>query len=412
MHRDREAMTDTPSCWCGNADLLGFSPGYRRCPACETLVSTRMPGPEIARVTDESRDLYGRDYWFSHQEATLGLPNILARSRSDLPERCLHWLRAILRYRRPPGRVLELGSGHGGFVALLRWAGFDATGLEISPWVVAFARETFEVPVLLGPLEDQSIPPGSLDVIALLDVLEHLGDPLGTMRHCLEALRPDGLLLVQTPCYLEGHSCAEMTAENPRYGDVLLPDEHLYLFSRRSIADLFARLGAAHIAFEPAIFAYDMFAVVGRTPVGPTAEGAELAPGGVPASRLVQALLDLAAERDGLTARYAEAEADRAARLEIITQQGRRLGEVEAERSTLAAEMAVQCARLADLEAIASARAEQVRTLMAHLRTLQDCVHLIQHGRVGRLMRGLGRWKFLDQVTGQTPPPPPATGPA
>src|SRR5262245_33415038 len=125
-------MTEHPSCWCGNTGLVAFGAGYWRCSVCETLVSAQMPGPEIAYVTDEKCDLYGREYWFSHQEEDLGQPSILTRARSDLSERCLHWLRAVLKYKQPPARVLELGSGHGGFVAMLGWAGFDAMGLEIS----------------------------------------------------------------------------------------------------------------------------------------------------------------------------------------------------------------------------------------------------------------------------------------
>ena len=228
-------MSEPIACWCGNADLVPFSPGYARCPVCETLVSAEMPVADIAHVVDEDRDFYGREYWFSYQQKHLGHPTIMDRARSDLPERCLYWLQALLKYRRPPARVLELGSSHGGFVAMLRWAGFDATGLEISPWVVDFARETFDVPVLTGPIEDQSIEPASLDVIALMDVLEHLRDPAATMRQCLRLLKPDGILLIQTPCYPEGSTYEEMAARSEQPFEILQPGEHLYLFSRRSI---------------------------------------------------------------------------------------------------------------------------------------------------------------------------------
>ncbi|MGQ9532551.1 MAG: class I SAM-dependent methyltransferase, partial [Desulfotomaculales bacterium] len=118
------------------------------------------------------------------------------RARTDLPERCLYWLRTLLKYKLPPGRVLELGCGHGGFVALLRWAGFEAIGLELSPWVVGFARQTFGIPTLLGPVENQVIEPSSLEAIVLMDVLEHLPNPLSTLRHCLELLKQDGIFVI------------------------------------------------------------------------------------------------------------------------------------------------------------------------------------------------------------------------
>lgn len=71
----------------------------------------------------------------------------------------------------------------------------------MSAWVVEFARRRFNVPMLFGPVEGQQIAPGSLDLIALMDVLEHLPDPAGTMLHCLSLLRPDGVLMIQTPRY-------------------------------------------------------------------------------------------------------------------------------------------------------------------------------------------------------------------
>ncbi len=75
--------------------------------------------------------------------------------------------------------------------------------VEMSPWVVEFGQKTFGVPISVGPVEDLDIAPGSLDVIALMDVLEHLPDPAATMAHCLKLLKPDGLLLIQTPQFKE-----------------------------------------------------------------------------------------------------------------------------------------------------------------------------------------------------------------
>jgi SAM-dependent methyltransferase len=417
--------TDRPACWCGNEDLVAFGPGYLRCPVCETLVAARMPGPEISRVMDDEQDFYGREYWFSHQEKHLGHPTILDRARTDLPERSLYWLRTVLKYKLPPALVLEVGSGHGGFVAALRWAGFDATGLEISPWVVEFAREAFQVPMLLGPVEDQRIAPASFDVIALMDVLEHLRDPATTMRDCLGLLRPGGILLVQTPCYPEGVSYEEMVARSDRHLEILQPREHLYLFSRRSIRDFFERLGAGHIAFEPALFAdYDMFPVVSRVPVVPlpvTDAGRPL--NATPAARMVQGLLDLRGELDDVKQRYAESEHDRTMRLTVIHEQGRRLGEIEAERNNLRAEATAlhgqlnvseadraarleviheQGRRVAEVEAQCHMQLEQIQALMAQRRVLQRTLQMVQGTRAFRLLRRLGRWKFGDLVADES----------
>ena len=153
-------MISARPCWCGNADLVPFNDDYLRCVRCETLVLRCETSAAAGRVDDDGKDFYGRDYWFGHQQE-LGFADIRERARQDLPRRCLHWLRTVLRYRLPPGVTLELGCAHGGFVAMLRSAGFDAHGLELSPSIAEFATRTFGVPILTGPVEEQAIEPGS-----------------------------------------------------------------------------------------------------------------------------------------------------------------------------------------------------------------------------------------------------------
>jgi SAM-dependent methyltransferase len=216
---------------------------------------------------------------------------------------------------------------------------------------------------LKGPIEDQALAPGSLDVIALMDVLEHLRDPMGTMRHCLDRLAPGGLLLIQTPCYSAGSTYEEMAGRAAQPLEILQPGEHLYLFSERSIVEMFRRLGAPHVAFEPALFAdYDMFCVVSREPIGPRVlEEQPLA--ATPGARLVQALLDAheserraVAAVGAIEAQVAAAEADRAARLRVIERQGRDLGEVEAERNILRTQVDELRGHMAGVEADRAAR--------------------------------------------------------
>ena len=341
-------------CWCGNTDLIPFSPGYLKCPACETLVTAQMPEANIARVADDEGDFYGREYWFSHQENDLGFSNIKIRSRTDLPERCLHWLGNLLKYKLPPGHVLELGSAHGGFVALLRWAGFDAIGLELSPWVVDFARQTLDVPMVLGPIEEQDFEEGSFDAIALMDVLEHFPDPVGTMQRCVDLLKSDGILLIQTPRVPEDKTYEDLVASNDRSLEQLKETEHLYLFSEKSIRQFFERLGCAQLYFEQALFEYDMFFVAGRSQVEQHAAEEIVSALSLCASgRLILAMLDQDAEirelsrkwakaeadRAYLQEKWTEAEADRAARLEVIQTQGAEISSLHAEIGSLHAEI-------------------------------------------------------------------------
>src|SRR4051794_28008156 len=95
-------------CWCGSRDLPSYSPEYRECRACGTLVSSGGLTPQEIVVVDDDHDFYGKTYWLGHQTAELGLPDIVRRARADLPERCMHWLRALLRCKHPPARILDV----------------------------------------------------------------------------------------------------------------------------------------------------------------------------------------------------------------------------------------------------------------------------------------------------------------
>ncbi len=324
-------------CWCGNTQPYDFSNEYAECRKCGTLVSLSGFTPEKLVVQDDEQGFYSKKYWLDHQQEDLGLPSIFQRSRRDLTERNLHWLKTLQRFSLPPASILELGCAHGSFVALLKQAGYQATGLELSPWVAKFGHDTFDVPILVGPVETQNLQKASLDVIAMMDVLEHLPDPLVTLRHCLELLKPDGILLIQTPQFREGISYESLVATSHPFLSLLQPDEHLYHFSERSVTEFFKRLGVDHIQFESAIFAhYDMFLAVSRVPFRVNApEQVEAALLATPNGRIALALLDLRERELDFQSKWSNAESDRAARLEVIHSQGREIGELKVQLETL-----------------------------------------------------------------------------
>jgi len=328
------AMSRPLKCWCGNVNLVPFSSSYQKCSVCETLISSQA-GKQNSSATDPENSFYGKDYWFTHQKEELHQPDIIQRARQDIPERCIHWLRTVLKYKFPPGRVLEIGCGHGGFTYLLRQVGFEATGLEISPWVVEFAKKTFQVPMLLGPVENQRLEKHSFDAVILIDVLEHLPNPAETLGHCLTLLKPEGALILQTPCLPEDKSYQDLVSRQDLFLEMLIEKEHIFLFSQSSIRKLLHRLGTEHLEFEPAIFShYDMFLVARRTPLAPHShEEVEKALSASASGRMVQALFDLEFQKQQLFQKYTESEADRSERLNQINELTRLLKESEADRA-------------------------------------------------------------------------------
>lgn len=381
-------MSDNVECWCGERGLRPFSQAYLRCDRCQTLVYGQGPPAGLVNVTDRDEDLYGRRYWFAHQTEDLGYPSLIERERMDLVERAPHWTRTVLKYKQPPARVLEIGSGPACLLALLSWAGFEVTGVELSPWLVEHSARSFGVDVRRGTVETLDLAPRSFDVVAALDVLEHLADPLATLRRCADLLAPDGVMIVQTPCYPEGVSYEALVEARSPFLQLLVAPEHLFLFSKTSIAALFGRLGMTELVSETPIYPqHDMYFAASRVPVPArspevVAEDLGVRPGG----RLVRALLDAIDQVHSLEAVRARlgAERDEVARAAAAREQ--RLREVAAEMETLqsasqerlellrrtASALEAESARRAELETAARERLEQLEATSRALEQLGD----------------------------------------
>ena len=99
------------------------------------------------------------------------------------------------------GRLLDVGCGLGYFVKrVAALPGWDASGYEISPQAVAFARETLGLTtVFCGKVEASHFAPASFDVITLWDVIEHIPDPDPLLAYLCSLLSDDGWLCMHTP---------------------------------------------------------------------------------------------------------------------------------------------------------------------------------------------------------------------
>jgi 2-polyprenyl-3-methyl-5-hydroxy-6-metoxy-1,4-benzoquinol methylase len=320
-------------CWCGGESLAEFGGDYDRCPHCETLVARNGLTPEQTLVRDDDSDFYGKRYWLEYMRDTYGYPDIHARARQDLPERCVYWLKALLRYRRPPAKVLEVGAGHGGYTALLGWAGYDAIALDLSPWVADFARARFGIQYLVGPAEDQTIEPASLDVVIANDVVEHLPQPEVSVGRWRELLKPDGILVLQTPNYPLGRSYADLLADEDWFLEHMRKStEHLYLFSRPALELLLARVGLPEILFEDPIFPYDLCCIASAQPLHPESGHVDVLLSTSQTGPLALALVDAHDEAQRLGLALRRSEDDRRDKLAEIDRLSAMLAEGDADR--------------------------------------------------------------------------------
>ena len=107
----------------------------------------------------------------------------------------------IRRYVRLPAnpRILEIGCGPGHNLATLGRFG-PVEACELDPLARDIASKRLGRPVAEGRLPD-AIPfeDGRYDLVALLDVLEHIDDDAGSLRRIRALLKPGGALLLAVP---------------------------------------------------------------------------------------------------------------------------------------------------------------------------------------------------------------------
>jgi 2-polyprenyl-3-methyl-5-hydroxy-6-metoxy-1,4-benzoquinol methylase len=95
-------------------------------------------------------------------------------------------------------RLLEIGSNVGLFLDSAARAGWRPRGIEPSRWAVGVGCAEFGVDLRQGTLEDLDEPPRSQDAVVMLDVLEHLIDPLAGLQRLRSVIDQEGLLALST----------------------------------------------------------------------------------------------------------------------------------------------------------------------------------------------------------------------
>jgi SAM-dependent methyltransferase len=160
-----------------------------------------------------------------------GLPSLLDLTRAA---RVIEGYKLeIVRRFVPAGRLLEIGSGLGGFACLAKEAGYEVETIEADETCCSFLSSVIGVSAICTRMPAEVLATGGpYDVIALWHVLEHLLDPLETFALASERLKPGGVMVIATPnpdalqFWLMGRWWAHVDA--PR---------HLFLFPIRVLGE-------------------------------------------------------------------------------------------------------------------------------------------------------------------------------
>ena len=137
------------------------------------------------------------------------------------------FLQLITKYYTTGKRLLDVGCGAGFFLKAAEEIGWEAEGVEISPIASDYAQNTVKVKVLEGKLEDLYLPAEKFDLVILIETVEHLMNPLETLKEINRILKKQGILIICTPDY---KSLSRLFLG--KNWAVLSPEEHFSVFTQ------------------------------------------------------------------------------------------------------------------------------------------------------------------------------------
>jgi SAM-dependent methyltransferase len=164
-----------------------------------------------------------------------------------------------------PRSLVDIGCGPGHLLTFLAEAGWQVAGVELSQEAAARARQA-------GHAIHGSIPelvsayPEGFHAATLLNVLEHVHDPVGVLRSAHAALRPGGVVVVRVP---NDFSELQELARQRLHSDPwwVAPPDHIHYFDFASLEKTIEDCGFK-VAERLTDFPMELFILMGDEYVG------------------------------------------------------------------------------------------------------------------------------------------------
>ncbi|HXH55683.1 methyltransferase domain-containing protein [Iamia sp.] len=171
------------------------------------------PAPEIFDEANAEKLMAAdRDHWWFRSKAAL-VSTALRRTATGA---------------EPGEWLVDAGAGSGGVTSLLGWRPDRVVVVEGNHALVSRAHGAHGLLGLQGGVDALPVADGSAHVVCLLDVIEHLDDPVAALREAVRALAPGGRLVINVPAHQWLWSAADESL-----GHVRRYDRHLL---RRQLA--------------------------------------------------------------------------------------------------------------------------------------------------------------------------------
>jgi SAM-dependent methyltransferase len=234
---------ETISCnLCGNNETKTF---YRnnmwhivQCKKCGLRYLN--PRPSLLEVQDLYRNEYFNHYPMEHEKI----------GYFSLPEK-YGWesykcVEVIERYLETKGSLLELGCACGFGLAIAKKKGWKVQGVDISQEAAEYGHNRFNLNILVGSLESVALPNDTFDGVIALQTLEHLPNPLNTLKEIRRVLKRRGMAIISVP----NISSIDTRLSHKTFMHLLQPPYHFYHFTPDTIKKMANKAGFRIVKIE------------------------------------------------------------------------------------------------------------------------------------------------------------------
>lgn len=200
-----------------------------RCNTCGLVRSDPVAdGNVLAALYQQSTFTYGQD-----------IPNL----RKTYGQ----YLRKTDKYLAEKGQILEIGCGNGFFLEEALAQGFsEVSGIEPSQDAINLAQPDLQPRIICDMMRPGVVPQDTFDVICLFQTFDHISEPAALLEECHKALKPGGLMLCLN------HNAEALSARILKEKSPIVDIEHTYLYSPKTIRQIFEKNGYETLEVGPA----------------------------------------------------------------------------------------------------------------------------------------------------------------
>jgi SAM-dependent methyltransferase len=108
-------------------------------------------------------------------------------------------LQSLKRLGASGGHLLDVGAFSGMFLQNAQRSGFQVTDVEPIREAYNHLTNVLGLPIVHGDLHSSTFPSNHFTAVSLLDVIEHVVDPVAELKEVLRILKPGGIVVMTTP---------------------------------------------------------------------------------------------------------------------------------------------------------------------------------------------------------------------